>query len=147
MEQMSDSALSYRDATLDECTMDLRDTAVLGVAQATHQGNDVETELTLGQNEGSFLLRTIRLVEPGAVPIPAGSDHEGEGHQTLEGGDGAMAVVGHPERTITQPAASVLRLKEAVGGGNGTRVTAWHGEALLLRRDARPYQLPPSPLK
>src|ERR1051326_8840066 len=136
MEQMSDSALRDRHAAIDEGPMDLRHAAMLSVAQPPHQGNHIESELALGQGDRSFLLRTIRLVEPGAVPSPAGPNHEPEGHQPVEGGDGAMAVIGHPERTIAEPAATALGLKEAVGGGCGTRGTAGHGEALLLSRDA-----------
>jgi len=42
--------------------VNLRHTAVLGVTQGAHQGDDVQAELTLGKRESPFLFRSVWLV-------------------------------------------------------------------------------------
>jgi hypothetical protein len=54
--------------------MDLRDAAVLAVAQQADQGDDVEAELVLWQRQGALRLRPVGDVETTAPGRLAASD-------------------------------------------------------------------------
>jgi hypothetical protein len=48
VQEVADAAGADRHAAADQLGVDLRDAPVLGVAQATDQGDDVEPEFVLG---------------------------------------------------------------------------------------------------
>jgi hypothetical protein len=121
--------------------MDLRPAALLRIAQAADERDDVQTELALGQDQRALLLWTIGLVVLGTGVVLAGPDDLGEGHRSFQGSHGAMAVVGDPEGTVTDPAALAARFEATVRGGVRTTGSSDHGEALLREEDSLPYQL------
>jgi hypothetical protein len=81
--------------------MDLGDAAMLGVPQGPDEGDDVEAELVLGEDEAALLLGTQRDGVAGAVRVATASDLEPEPDRALEGGDGPLGLVGGPERPGT----------------------------------------------
>ena len=86
--------------------MDLRDAAVLGMAQATDQGDDVEAELGFGQGEPPLLLGPERGPESRAVGFATPADLDAEAEDAVEGDDGAAVLVGGPERPVAAGAAA-----------------------------------------
>jgi hypothetical protein len=73
--------------------VDLLEAAMFGVPQATDQGDDVRTELVLGQGEASLLFGPQASPMAGAGRMAAASDLEPQQDQAVEGGDGASRLV------------------------------------------------------
>src|SRR4051794_6288262 len=81
--------------------MDLGDAAVLGMPQAADQGDDIETELMLGQGVAALLLGTKGDAGGGAVGRATASDLEPQPDRAAQGGDRPSGLVGRPERPAT----------------------------------------------
>jgi hypothetical protein len=109
IEEVGHRALGDAHPSTEERAVDLRDAAMLDMAQSAYQCDDVEAELALGQSEGAFLLRAVREEVKFASAVHAAADDEPETHQPPERGDGAGAVVGDPR-------ALAARLAEIVQG-------------------------------
>jgi hypothetical protein len=62
IEQIGNRALRDTHPPSRKLPVNLRHTAVLGVTQGAHQGDDVQAELTLGKRESPFLFRSVWLV-------------------------------------------------------------------------------------
>ena len=62
--------------------VDLGDAAVLGVAEASDQGDDVEAELVVGQGEAALGLGAVGAAVAGAVGVVAAADLERSGRTT-----------------------------------------------------------------
>jgi hypothetical protein len=73
--------------------VDLGDTAVLGVAEATDQRHDIEAELVMGQGEVGLGLGAMGAEEAGTAGIGTAPDREGQAEDAIEGRDGAEVVV------------------------------------------------------
>ena len=56
VQEVADAARADRHAAAGQLGVDLRDAAVLGMAESADQGDDVEAELVLGQGEPPLLL-------------------------------------------------------------------------------------------
>ena len=78
--------------------MDLRDAAVLGVAEPAGQGDDIQAELVLGQGETPPLLGAQAGPASGTVGVAAAADLQVQADQPLQGHDGAPRRGGAPER-------------------------------------------------
>jgi hypothetical protein len=82
--------------------VDLRDAAVLAVAERADQGDDVEAERVLRQGEGPLRLGAEADAAAGALGVPAATDLEPQPDKALEGGDRPLGLERRPQR----PAAS-----------------------------------------
>ena len=89
VQEVGDGALSDDQAAAGQFAMDLGDAAVLGVAEPTDQGHDVESELMIGQGEMGLGLGPVGAEEAGAIGIVTASDGQGQVEDAIEGGDGA----------------------------------------------------------
>ena len=92
VQEVGDGAEADGHAAADQLGMDLRDAAVLGVAQGADQGDDVEAELVLRQGEAPLLLGAERDGVAGAER-GRGSGGPGAGAgRALQGGDGRWVL-------------------------------------------------------
>jgi hypothetical protein len=82
IEQVGDSALRDIHPPSRKLAVNLRDTAMLGVTQSAHQGDDVQAELPLRKRESSFLLRSVWLVVKLAISIDAATNNQPQSHQS-----------------------------------------------------------------
>jgi site-specific DNA recombinase len=98
VQQIADAARADRHAAADQLGVDLRDTAMLGVAEPTNQGDDVEAELVLRQGETPLRLGTEADLVASAVGVATTADLQVQADQPLQGHDGALRRGGGPER-------------------------------------------------
>ena len=78
VEQVGDAAKADGHAPADELGVDFGDAAVLGVAESADEGDDVEAELVLRQDQPPLLLGPSWHAEPLAAAIAAAADLEFE---------------------------------------------------------------------
>ena len=130
VQEVGDGAQGDGDAAAGQLLVDLGDAAVLGVAEASDQGDDVEAELVVGQGEVGLGLGAVGAVVAGAVGVGTAADAQGEARDGVEGGDGAVVGVGGPEEVTALGAVS----------GDGVRVWACVGRG---RRRVRAMAHPP----
>ena len=127
VQQVADAARADRHAAADQLGVDLRDAAVLGVAEPADQGDDVEAELVLRQGEAPLLLGPEAGPMAGAVGVAAAADLEPQPDEAVEGGDGAPGLVGRPERPGRRRGrpgcGRAVPGSDRVGGGHS--VAAW----------------------
>ena len=100
--EIRDGALSNGDPRLAQSLVDLGDRAVVPVAQPPDAGDDVETELVVGQGPRTFLLGAVGLVVAGTLRVGAADDGLREAADGVEGGDGALALVEVPQAAATR---------------------------------------------
>jgi hypothetical protein len=81
--------------------VDLGDAAVFAIAEAADVGDDVESELMLGQCVVSLGFGPVGLAVAFTVAVVAASDVEGEAQESGEGGDGASVLVIGPQALVT----------------------------------------------
>ena len=93
VQEVGDGALSDDQAAAGQFPMDLGDAAVLGVAEPTDQGHDVEAEFVIGQGEMGLGLGPVGAEEAGAIEVVTASDGQGQAEDAIEGGDGAEVGV------------------------------------------------------
>ena len=110
VQEVADAADADGDAAAGELGVDLRDAAMLGVAERADHGDDVEAELVLRQGEAALLLGPQRGPIPRADSVAASPHLDGQADRPVEGDDDPVALVGGPER----PAAH--RAGAGVGG-------------------------------
>ena len=129
VQQVADAADADRHAAADQLGVDLRDAAVLGVAEPADQGDDVEAELVLRQGEAPLLLGAEAGLVAGAVGVAAAADLEAQADQPLQGDDGALGRGGRPERPGAGGAGPCLggQFQGPIGPGAGHSVAAWGG--------------------
>ena len=101
VQEVGDRALSDDQAAAGQLAVDLGDAAVLGMAEPTDQGHDVEAELVIGQGEVGLGLGPVGAEEAGAIGIGTASDGQGQAEDAVEGGDGAEVVVAGPGPVLT----------------------------------------------
>jgi hypothetical protein len=63
---------------MPQLLMDLRDAPMLGIAQCTYQGDDIETKFVLGQGKPSLLLRSVGALKLGTCRGKAAANLEGQ---------------------------------------------------------------------
>ena len=93
VQEVGDRALSDDQTAAGQFPMDLGDAAVLGMAEATDQGHDVEPEFVIRQGEMGLGLGPVGAEEAGAIGIVTASDGQGQVEDAIEGGDGAEVRV------------------------------------------------------
>src|SRR5947209_7800014 len=91
--QVVEVALLMGDAAPGPFPVDLGDRAMFGVAQPPDQGEDVESELVVGQGEVGLGLGAVGAVEAWAGEGVAAVDAQGEAPNTVEAGDGTVISV------------------------------------------------------
>jgi len=126
IEEVGHRALRDGDAPPREIPVDLRDAAMLGVAQSANQSYDVQSKLALGQRESAFLLGPLRLTVDLALRVHAATHHQPQTHQPFEGGDGAGVVVSDPQLPLAPSTAITERFEPDLGGGFGTALIPCH---------------------
>src|SRR3712207_3432903 len=107
VEQVGDATLSNGHAAGAQDRVDLRDRAVIAVAQDTHQRDHIEAELVLRQSQSALRLRTVGLVEPGAAGRLTPADLQAQPFNASERHQGAAVLVADPHRAAA-PAACIL---------------------------------------
>ena len=131
VEQVADGALGEDDAAAGELLMDLGDAAVLGVAEAADQGDDVEAELVVGQGEVGFGLGAVGAVVARAGGVGAAADAQRQAGDGVEGRHGAVVGVVDGEALAALGAVGGDRLQRLGAGRARTGSGAWHGRNLL----------------
>src|SRR5215210_5816 len=111
---------------------------MVSVTQGANQGDHVQPELALRQGESAFLLGSASFVVELALRVDAPTNHQPQTHQPAERGDGAEAVVGHPQLPLADRAVVVERLEPHFGGGLGTALVSCHGSFSRRRGNVAP---------
>jgi site-specific DNA recombinase len=96
VQEVGDAPQADRHAAAGQLGVDLRHAAALGMPKGADQGDDVEAELVLGQDQPALLLGPQRRAEPSAAAVAAAADLEAQADQPVEGGDGAAGLGGGP---------------------------------------------------
>ena len=115
VQEVGDRALSDDQTAAGQLAMDLGDATVLGMAEATDQGQDIEPEFVIGQGEMGLGLGAVGAEEVGAIGIGTASDGQGQVEDAIEGGDSAEVSVAGPK--------SVLTFRAVESGGDQTQAT------------------------
>ena len=84
-----------------ECLGDLRDRAMLTVAEGANEGNHIQTKLAMRQSPGALFLGTNRLMVVCTGRVGAAHDGDGQAGDILKGGDGALGLVEVPQAATT----------------------------------------------
>src|SRR5262249_1959734 len=71
------------------------------IALRTNEGEDIEAKLVLGQGQAPFRFRPVRFPHLRTRRIEAAPNLEGEPHDSLQSGDGAVVVIGGPHGVTT----------------------------------------------
>jgi hypothetical protein len=100
---------------------------MVSVTQGANQADHLQPELALGQCESAFLLGSASLVVELALAVDAPTNHQPQTHHSGERGDGADAVVGHPQLPLAARAVVVERFEPQFGSGLGTGLNPGHG--------------------
>ena len=69
---------------------------MLGIAEGADEGDDIESELMLGQGVAAFGLGAVGPEPGGAVAVAATADLQGKADESIEGSDGAVVVIVGP---------------------------------------------------
>src|SRR5262249_16697690 len=97
VQQVGDRALGQDEAASGQFLMDLGEAGVLRVPQGADQGDDVQSELVVGQGEPAFGLGSIGATVAGASDVMAPADVQGQASDAVQSGDGASVVVIDPQ--------------------------------------------------
>jgi hypothetical protein len=81
---------------LDHRLMESRDTGVVGRAPRAKKGEDSEAKRVLGQGQAPCRVGSVRFAHLGTRRIEAPPHLEGEVHDSLQGCDGTIVVLGGP---------------------------------------------------
>ncbi len=133
---LGDAALGDGHAASDERPADLRDAAVLGVAQRPDQGDDIQAEFPVRQRPAAFLLGAVGAAGPRAGGTLAMAHDQVQPIQPVERGDGAAAVVGDVGGTATGDATTLIRLEGVLVRCGGAGVAAGHRAPPWLRANS-----------
>src|SRR4051794_3600273 len=93
-----DAALADRHAAPTQLLVDLRNAAVLTVAEGADQRDHVQPELVLRQRQGGFRLRPPRLMVSPTAPALTAPDLQAQANQTPQRHDRPMVAVADPHR-------------------------------------------------
>ena len=97
VQEIADGAQSDGNAAARQLLVDLGDTAMLGVAEASDQGQDIEAELVVRQGQEGFRFRPTGAVVAQAVRVGAAANAQSESGDGVECGDGTVFAVGCPQ--------------------------------------------------
>src|SRR5262245_59159545 len=105
VEEVADRAQGDDDAAARQLVVDLGDAAMLGVAEAADQGQDIEAELGVRQGQEGLGFRSISVAVARAVGVGAAANPQGEARNRIEGRDRAVFAAGGPKAMATRRAA------------------------------------------
>ena len=94
IQEVANGAEGNGDAAAREFLVDLGNAAMLGMTEASDQGEQVEPKLVVGQSEERLRFGAMWAMEACAVGVGAASDMQSEACDGVEGGDGAVVGVG-----------------------------------------------------
>src|SRR3989442_7509888 len=106
--------------------MDLRDAAVLSVAQLTDHRDDIQPKLSMRQSPGSFFFRSIGHMVQRTLRVATAPHHQGKVHQSPKGHQGALGVVRHPQPLPTTHALLTQRRQAHFSLGCRTSSSSGH---------------------
>src|SRR3954454_4702718 len=101
LEQVGHAALADRHAAPAQLLVDLRDAAVLTVAQGADQRDHLQPELVLRQRQSGFRLRPPRLMIASTAPILAAPNLQAQANQAPQRHDRPTVAVADPHRPPT----------------------------------------------
>jgi hypothetical protein len=119
LEQVGHRALRDDDVAAAQFLMNLGDAAMLGVAEAADQSDDIEAELVVGQGEVWFGLRAVGPVIAGTVSLGTAADLERQARDGVQRGDGAVIGLGEVEAVTTLGATDRHRFQRLHMVGRG----------------------------
>ncbi|MFO0957696.1 MAG: hypothetical protein U0800_09570 [Isosphaeraceae bacterium] len=96
VQEVADAPHADRHAAANQCGADLRHAAMLGMAEAADQRDDVQAELVLRQDEPAFLLGPEAGLVSGAPGIAAAADLEPQLQGALQRHDRPPCRDGRP---------------------------------------------------
>ena len=110
VQEVADRAQGDDDASAHQLLMDLGDAAMLGVAEASDQGQDIEAELVVGQGQEGLGFRAMRAMVARAVGVGTAANAQGKARDGVEGGDRAVFAAGGPKEMTTLRAVEWQRV-------------------------------------
>src|SRR3954465_6096869 len=132
LEQVGHAALADRHAAPAQLLVDLRDAAVLAVAQGADQRDHVQPELVLRQRQGGFRPRPPRLmVSPTASALTA-PDLQAQANQTPQRHDRPTVAVADPHRPAAFRTGTPERNQDLLVRRLHTAPTPGHQQPPLL---------------
>jgi hypothetical protein len=81
-QEVQDCAGSQSNTAMPQLLMDLRDAPMLGIAQCTYQGDDIETKFVLGQGKPSLFLRSVGPLKLGTCRGKTAANLESQAQDT-----------------------------------------------------------------
>src|SRR5712691_2954370 len=90
--------------------IDVRQTAVLRVAQGANPRDDIEATLVLGEGQAALGFRTVGTAARRTGAVETAPDLEGERHHVVQGRDRARVMIGRPPRLTAEEAMTPKRL-------------------------------------
>src|SRR3954451_19007959 len=116
VQEVADRAQGDGNATARQSLVDLGDAAVLGVAEAPDQGQDIEAELVVRQGQEGLGFRAIRAMVARTVGVGTAANTQGKAGNGVEGGDRAVFAAGGPKEMTTLRAVSPQVCQRSTGG-------------------------------
>src|SRR5262249_32296692 len=86
-QEVADRAEGDSNAAARQFLVDLGDAAMLGVTEASDQGQDVQAELVMGQSDEGLCFGAAGTAVPRAVGVGAAANAQSEARDSVEGGD------------------------------------------------------------
>jgi hypothetical protein len=126
VEQVGDRAPGDRHPALAQAAVDLGHALVLAVAPGADQGDDVEAELVLRQDERALGLRPAGPAAAHTARVLAAADPQPQADQARERGHGAPVIVAVAQPAAAGRAALVNRLEHPLAIRPRTRRCPGH---------------------
>src|SRR3954454_2166098 len=126
LEQVGHATLADRHAAPAQLLVDLRDAAVLTVAQGADQRDHLQPELVLRQRQGGFRLRPPRLMIASTAPILAAPNLQAQANQAPQRHDRPTVAVADPHRPPTLRAGRPERNQDLLVRRLHTAPTSGH---------------------
>ncbi len=133
LQQIGDGARRDGDVEVVEGLVDLRDGAMLAVAQGADVGNHIETKLAMWQCPSALFLRTNGQMVARTGRIGTAHDGDAQASDILKGGDGALGLVEAPQAAVA--GRTLLALGEQAQRSSDRRAfgTAGHDQPPTLK--------------
>src|SRR3954463_1084691 len=106
VQEVADGAQGDDDASARQLLVDLGDAAMLSVAEAPDQGQDIEAELVVRQGQEGLGFRAIRAMVARTVGVGTAANTQGKARNGVEGDDRAVFAAGGPKEMTTLRAVS-----------------------------------------
>ena len=130
---MRDRPRGDGNAPVEQVLMNVRNTAVLHIAQRAYPRDDIQAKLVLGQGQPPFFFWAIGAAKLRTGPVETAPDLQGEMHHVVQGRDGTIVMIGGPHRLTAEGAMTPKRLDGAGCSWGRTRRRTCHGESFPVR--------------